>query len=466
MWQSIFGKRKVKGRIGELQMNPFFSEFRSWPKLRSLLESKWACLWLALILSAWTALSLTLARLVGAACIEMIFGLGSGSHIPVTFGFWAELNHGVFHLLGIPFLAGTGLWFLNQAGQVFDNLAYGSNPMIRASTGSVKEIVSLRNHCVFIWLLPCVTVISFVVVLRSEIHTYDSRHLGWVQASFYSSWEQSKGKPIDKLSFYLPRKVQNSLTNSASDVTLTDIHRLEPMLTAHDWHYVFLIVALAHQILAYSLGLWIAGKILFVIALLSTAMRFAANEAEGKISSAPLRARLDFGDDLCRFGFSPLDRLYDGAALITAGTAFGVLLQIVNNAKDYNGYVATEALLPRLLSAGVPALIIVAILGIPVTIFGILTSSARSQEYRRLTDQIDRALESKQKEELIAQRNMVGKQRAWPADDKFFISLVTVSVGILVCVPLGLSGIGPDKLNDAMQQAAEKLPCVLCGWNH
>ncbi len=210
-----------------------------------------------------------------------------------------------------------------------------------------------------------------------------TKRLGWVQAGYYADWSNSVTKSGDAIVFLPPKVILQTFghTNWPA-VKLASARQLHPpRIMVGLACACFYFFALGHQILCYAFGMWIAGKIIFMIMVLFVAMRSLDPESKRGGRRSPLQVRLTFDDERKRFGFASLDRAYDAAAMILLAVAIGVMLQINNSAKDYVGYGTDAALFGRLLSLLIPGLVLLTIFLLPIVIFGGDTADAKTVEY-------------------------------------------------------------------------------------
>jgi hypothetical protein len=450
----------------EKETNSLLSEFGCDSKLRRCLEGRWAGLLVAGIYALWVIAAIVLARLAGADCIKLTFLVPSSTQPEILlFGYVAELNHALFHLVASIFVVERSFWLLRKASDAFRELSLGETPNLFTDTGSVQGLVANWNLKIFRWIVPVALTVATITVFVNERPTYNAHHIGWVQAGFFADWQHSTNQSGTNILFDLPGKIADVAgTNGIDKITLLNVQQIHsPSATAHQlWQFLFLFFALGHQVIVYAFGIWIAAKILFLIAVLAIGMRSLDSLQTGK--PCPLRVRLTFDDESKRFGFCLLDQVYDTAAMLVLAASIGVLLMFNNSSKDSGGFLSHE-LWGRILPIIIIGTLLLTLLFLPILIFGSYADSARAGEYARLTAKIDGATSDEERDKWRKKRDLLQEQRAWPARDALFWTLLGLSFVPLVLFPIGMNGIGPDWFRDSIQWVMASLPKLLCGCN-
>jgi hypothetical protein len=447
-------------------MNPLLSEFEGLPVLRRLTVGRLALGWIVLLVFVWAALATLFAWLAHANCVTQTFRGPKDEIFPVVFGYWAELNHGPYHLIGVPLVMIFSAWFIQQTSDALEALTHGRNANLYLTSGEGNETPSKRigkhNQRIFRVILPMSFLLSAYTVYTNEYGTYDAKHIGWVQApKFGDKWSAMDGQSINEIVFELPRHLEHFRSEDpqkASGIWLVHSRRGCAIGPRGDrFAYPFLTLALGHQILSYALGMWIAAKMLFVLIVFFVVFcRIDQEHAQG------LRIRLKFHDEEKRFGLGSLDEVYDNALIVVFLAAIGVLLQFQNSFKDTASALQDQGQLARFLSFAIPGIVVGAFVLLPVFAFAVLVSNAKRKEHLRLIGEFDGAQTEAHRDIVEERVRLLRKQRTWPRDDKQFYGLVILIITLIIFIPMGMADVGPKWVGQAIRVVTKELPASLC----
>ncbi len=216
------------------------------------------------------------------------------------------------------------------------------------------------------------------------------------------------------------------------------------------WFAAFLAIALGHQVVFTTFGLWIGAKIVFFFWILSTALLGGGTYG--------LRLVPDFQDtDDYRFGLGRMDNVFYAILWLVAVSALGLTLQAAANVAKGTYFFAGDPT-PALFGQAVSLLGVVALLLVPLLtpggVFLFLNIKSVDHELARLST-IRRSLDAqlqttivleerdRLRAELIdvgARRAIAKKQSLLPIRQPAFVALLSGSLLMLLLLPLSISG--------------------------
>jgi hypothetical protein len=421
--------------------NPILSEFDHVPLLGRFARWRHAGFCLPLFFAAWSILALVFARLANAHCIHQVFAQGRIVVSDVYLGYWVELNHGVYHVLGVTIFCGVSAYFLMHAQHAIKELSHSKNARLFLVADGQRvnptEHIATINRRIFRVLFPLSLLAAGLLIYHSEARTFDENHVGWVQAArFGDRWAQYAGRPITEIPFEMPKALEAKKKENDSSIVLQSSQRGDtPEPKGYRFGTTFLVLALGHQIAFYTLAFWMAGKIfLFFFVLLQAFLRTGSTRPRG------IHLRLKFDDHEQRFGLRALDAVYDSVLIMVLIAVIGVFLQWDNNFKATASSVQTQGGVGRMVSGGLPGGIILCIAVLPMAWFRVLVNGVWTRHILQLIDAAERAEvagNTRSADEIRAKISLAREQRTWPRNDRLFVALMVI---IVVSVPLGIIG--------------------------
>ena len=406
----------------------------------------------AFVSLTWGAATLWLSATLGAACVRVLWSAtgAADAGYQMFFGYAVEPNAGLWYLLGSPvmLLAGCGLLDAAYRGLLRTTTLTTIEPHQRP-----LATLAAANRRVFRYITPTLTILAFAFVAIPELVYRRDHAFGWVQADLAGSYmgatyqrlrkEERIGQlpPVESLCTGCQVRV-SAVSNGPDGFAV-----LPPLPFA-----IFLALALGHQVVFAAFTWWIAAKILFFFWILSTALFGGAGHG--------LRLSLDFQDtDDYRFGLGRMDNVYYAILWLIVIGAVGLFLQTVANVMKgtyFFGGDPAPALFGQVVSLlGIVALLLV-VLATPVCVFLFLHIKAVDQELARLSAMrrnLEVRLESGRSAQdsnqirtelghIVSRRQTVKKQSLLPFRQPMFLALLSVSILMLLALPLGIGWVG------------------------
>jgi len=457
--------------------NPFLSEL---PRpIRAWLERNSYGFAVAAFSFCLGVIAILLSIVGHAACLKILWQPQSQNiSFEMVYGFMIEPNAGLWYLLGTPlcFLAGFG--FLQSA---FVGISHTKTLSVYVNGHPDRharpiEKIAEHNRRVFRFLTPAVVLVAIAVVLIPEYLARQNGAIGWVQADLPGSlvaqnyWDlRDQGRvgeipAVERLCRNCPIVVTH-VTNSAGVYSVPS----RPLF------FIFLAVALSHQISLIFFIIWVALKNGFLFVELSKAL--PDTRADG------LRLYPDFEDtNDYRLGLGQLDNAYN-ATLVFAllGSSVFLLQGLANVGKGTYFFTGNPNLLwvGQLATLGVTVAIIMFTIFWPTVLFVLLTVRARAAALARLAiEQQDlekklrvsprstrRDLED-QLDGLRERREIIKRQSLLPLRNRTFRRLVVVSLVFLIIVPIAVAWLdlpGGTSTGSLFLRKINNFSCSLCG---
>ncbi len=353
-------------------------------------------------------LTLVLARMAGAACLEVSLA-SAGSDGWFVYGYMAEFPHGLWYLSGAPlFVFAFGAFVVRATDYLRSATKNGRLVVVDPSRQgpSALQWFAAANRRVFRTLTGALFLLACGIVGFGEYASWDDRSFGWVQAQQAALLVGSDLGTLEGVAI-LPIEADLCPTDrSACTVTAIAGATRDPSRLA--WFVPFVGFALTIQVLFVFVCLYTMAKLIFFIGVHVSAIT----------GTGRLRLRLDFHDPNRRMGLRRLDEpLFAALWLAALGGFWSCLVALSNNEKGSRFFLSGPALVPANLSHGVGFVINIvlwlAVFGVPLWYFDYACHRARVRERARL-DQLRLAASPLERADLDGQLQRVEEQRARP----------------------------------------------------
>ena len=436
--------------------NPLLSELRALPRVERWVRAHAGGGTLALGAAAAAIVAIVLSHIVGSACIQVSLRGPSGLQQTILFGYVAELNAGLWYLVGVPIFVLAAAHFLRLAESALRQLAEGERLIAvlpgTASPAAVLDVIADRNRRLFRIVAPAIVVLSTVAVVVPEYGSGGGPAFGWVGALSVSDYE---GASIEDLQARQKVGWIPALTNVCPGSARCDV-RVARVTGGHGtadrdrWLYpfaVFATVALGLQVLFGSFAGWIAAKILFLFATLTRAL--VNRRRPG------LRIVLDVEDTELRFGLGALDIVHNIVLLLTLVMFVMLFISQMTNVAKGTSFFAGMRGVPLSAQLGVffiSLLPLVLVLIAPMAVFMILIETevgrtlARIERERAVirkagvgpTPPHEKAQIAAAEQELRVRRSLVRQQRPWPRHNASYRLLLAANAFMVAAVPISI----------------------------
>jgi hypothetical protein len=396
------------------------------------------------------------------------------------FGYIAEPSHGLFQLIAVPLFVLVSLSLIGDAEYALTLLSKGDRPLLHFAGRSerVDRAVERWNRSFFRVVNVGALIFSASMVIATESATFDANHLGWVQADRLGQAARSgwpTGTPY-RPSTFIPNLVKDSIAHQIKDtdrypvdqnrLSGVRVHVLSSVPTSAMVHGLFLVFALLAQVVYYTIGFWVGGKILLILAVLGCALSQGKGAPKGL---SQLRSQLQFEDKSERYGLRSLDTVYDQMLLLVMIGAFFTFLKHASYISGGGFHGTFFDTLAHYLDWGAPFLFLLVIVAAPIVLFAVRCSLARRPVIGQLTERLEALQHQREpndpdapEEDALQDRiKLIQDQKSWPQKDILFLALVGASAALSL-IPIGLAGGGPSWLVTDAQTIAIQWPQFIC----
>lgn len=346
----------------------------------------------------------------------------AATHVPLSFGYLYELNAAFLYLFVAPTFVFLGVRFVRNAQFALRGLAKRKfltvNPKCPQTSPTPESplvILGRMNRRIFRPVfLTIILVVAAWVIVSSEFkpgHGGDYWRLafGYVQAPFLQSYKDKTLAELEKSG-----RGVNPISGIAPDENWKEHWKVEAVSRGGTWtksehwfFWIFIVFALAVQVLFVPFAIWIFFKALFLLRCLYKAI--------SPTDEFPLEIKLDFADQDKTFGLTDLHQAYNYVvAIIFVGavaTASVVLANVPKGSHSMQGARTLSASIGQTTTTILP-LILFFVLGAFFFFLRMKTEETKEQFVNNLDEQIAESIE--RDPELEEKRKLACAQTAWP----------------------------------------------------